>query len=197
MKKLTSIGASLMLAFSALAAGVVGVNPPQSGVLNFDGATTLVQTKTFAYPFQTTPLVTINGLLTNNSPFTVSAVTTTGFTLTVTTLATTNASVAWQAFVGGTRLQSGILANTSASSTAGWTNTFSYPYAAIPSVVVSGSALAGATNNGVTVSSVSTTGFSVATGNTNQTVYWQSVGTVYNPASENVGQNPVSNKIVY
>lgn len=190
MKKLISIGASLILAVSLFATGNEGVNPPQNGVITVANSVPNV-TNTFAFPFQTTPLLVVYCNAANGSPITNNFVTTTNFAISFPALGT-NDAYAWQAFVGGTRMQSGTF-----SAGAGTNILFNYPYASTPSVVVSGSLLPAATNNMIVVYSASATNFSINTGNTNQTVYWISVGTVYNPSSENVGQNPPVNKVVY
>ena len=193
MKKLISIGASFILAVSIFAAGTLGFNTPQGGSVVFTPAGGLIVTNSFAYPFQTAPLMQLYSSATNVTYTS----TTTNFVITsVGAGGATNYSVTWSAFVGGTRMQSGTSSLVAGGATY-WTNIFSYPYASAPSVVVSGSLLPSATNNVVVVSSVSATGFVTATGNTNQTVYWISIGTVYNPQTEYQGQNPLSNKIVY
>ncbi len=195
MKKLISIGASLMIAVAVFAAGSIGVNPPQKGVL-YPANGTYSITNTFAYPFQTTPLLVVSAGATNSTPITNSVLTKTNFVISWPVNGSTNASFSWSAFVGGTRMQSGtFVAGSGGASTL--TNTFTYPYAIAPSVVVSGSLLPTATNNGVVVSTVTTTGFIVSTGNTNQTIYWQAIGTVANPQTEYQGQYPRSNPVIY
>ena len=191
MKKIISICAAFSLAISAFATGNEGVNPQQSGVLNFNASTTLIQTNTFAFPYQSIPVVTIQGLSTNDAPFTVSGITTTNFVLTVTANATTNASVAWQSFVGGNRMQSGTV-NTGANTNV--TVTFTYPYAVPPVVVAVGSQ----TNQTVAIptSLITTTNFQIVTYG-NSTNGWISIGTVANPQTEYQGNFPVNNKVLY
>jgi len=191
MKKIISICAVFSLAISAFAAGNEGVNPPQSGVLNFSAATTLIQTNTFAFPYQSVPVVLIQGLATNGAPFTVSGITISNFVLTISASATTNASVAWQSFVGGTRMQSGSV-NTGANTNV--TVTFQYPYAVPPVVVAVGSQ----TNQTVAIptSLITTTNFQIVTYG-NSTNSWISVGPVAYPQTDYQGNFPVNNKVLY
>ena len=187
MKKLISIGASLMLAVSVFSAGVVGVNPPQNGSVVFTPAGGLVMTTSFAYPFQTAPLMQLYSSATNVTYTS----TTTNFVITsVGTGGATNYSVAWSAFVGGTKMAFG-----SVISGAG-TNVvipFPFAYAAAPVVTVSGNS----TNVSATVGiqSITATNFTILT-SSNSTNQWISVGTVYNPQSEYTGPNPVNNKVL-
>ena len=178
-----------MLAISALATGNEGVNPPQSGVITVSNGLNIV-TNTFAFPFQQTPLVVMFSSLAAGAPITNNFVTTTNFAFTF-PLAGTNASFSWQAFVGGTRMQSGTNALVGGTPL---TNTFAFAYA-IPPVVVPSQ---GATNSSaiVAVTSVSTTGF-IELSSTTQTGSWIAIGTVQNPPSENTGQNPPSNKVIF
>ena len=175
MKKLISIAAALGLAVNSFATGAVGVNPSQSGVLNYSAATTLIQTNAFAYPFQVAPAVIVNGLITNNAPFTVSAITTSNFVLTVTTLATTNASVAWQAFAPYPRLQYGSQAVLQATPT---NIAFAVNYTVAPNVVIT----ANTTNSTAAATAVTVSNFT-ATVNANTTVNWQAIGQAYAPGT--------------
>lgn len=175
--------------WNIFATGNEGVNPPQSGVITPATGTTSI-TNTFAFPFQTVPVMVVYSALTNGTPIT-NSITTTNFTLSWPVAGSTNASFAWQAYVGGTRMQSGT--NTLVANTL-LTNTFAYAYAVPPVVVVSGNNTN--TTAVVAVISVSTTGF-VEESVTSQAGSWISLGTVYNPPSENVGANPPSNKVIY
>lgn len=176
------------LAISASATGTLGPNPPQSGVINYTG-TNQSATVTFPYPFQTTPLLFLQAAATNSTPLTNSVLTTTNFTVTV---AATNASLTWSAYVGGTRLQSGTNSITGGTPV---TNTFAFPYSQLPVIVASGSSTNTA-SAAVAVTSFSTTGF-VIQSTTSQAVSWIAVGTVANPASANTGTYPGQNAVIY
>ena len=180
MKKFISICAGVAVAVCAFATGVVGPNAPQSGVITFDGTFGLIYTNSFAYPFTTPPAVIATGLLTNNSPFTVSAVTTSNFVLTATTGATTNTQVAWQAYAPYPRLQYGTITNAAALAT---NIAFPFPYVYPPTVSIEG----GNTNaNGsVAVIGVTTTNFTILC-NTANTNFWQAIGQAYTPGTQNV-----------
>ena len=188
MKKILLIGAAFALAISAFATGNEGVNPQQNGILNYNSSTTLIQTNTFAFPYQSVPVVTVQGLSTNGAPFTVSGITTTNFVLTTTANSTTNASVAWQSFVGGTRLQYG-------SNTVSTTSTnvsFPYVYAVAPAVTISG------ISTNLLITAITLTNFTIGDATAAATGYsWISVGTVANPQSEYQGPFPVNNKVLY
>ena len=187
MKKLISIGASLILAVSVFAAGTLGVNPPQNGSVVFTPAGGLVMTTSFAYPFQTAPLMQLYSSATNVSYTS----TTTNFVVTsVGAGGATNYSVAWSAFVGGTKMAFGSVI------TGAGTNvivTFPFAYAAAPIVTVTGNSTNVSSTVGIQY--ITTTNFAVLT-SANSTNQWISVGTVYNPQTEYQGQNPLSNKIL-
>lgn len=189
MKKTISIFTCLMIAVAVFATGNEGVNPPQSGVIIPTSATPNI-TNTFAYPFQSVPLVIIYSSLTNGTPITNNFVTTTNFGFSFPTPGT-NSSFAWQAFVGGTKMDFGANTNIAAAST---TIPFHFTYASPPVVVVTAQ---GGTNavNAVTVTSVTITNF-VLLANASQTNYWQAIGTVYNPQSPYTGQFPRDNTLL-
>lgn len=187
MKKLISIGASLMLAVSAFATGNEGVNPPQVGTIVFNTGSGLVQSTNFAMAFQTPPVAVIFGSSTNTFTYT-----TTTTNITVTSgggTGATNYTVGYSAYVGGTRLEYG----TGTIATAATNVTFPNPYALAPVVILNG------TTTNVLATTPTTTGFFVTNNASVATsaFTWISVGTVYNPASENTGQNPPSNKVIY
>jgi hypothetical protein len=189
MKKLISIGASFILAVSAFATGNEGVNPAQGGVLTPASGVSSI-TNTFAFPYQTVPLMIVYAGATNSTPIT-NAITTTNFTLSYPVNGSTNASFVWQAFVGGTKMCFGSSTNVAATSTS---ITFPFAYATPPVVVATGQ---GGTNsqNVVSVTAVTTTNFSLLA-NASQTNYWQAIGTVYSPQSEYQGNFPVNNKVL-
>ena len=172
MKKIISILAAATLTVSAFATGSFGVNPKASGVSLFDATTTLSITNSFPSVYDQKPVVIINGLSTNNAPFSVSGITVSNFILTVTTLATTNASVAWQSFAGAQRLQYGQLTSGPINAATTVTNTFTVPYFYTPSVVM------GSTGTNAVISSTTTTNFILSYGvyPTNQIVNWMAVG---------------------
>ena len=159
---------ALSIASSVYATGAVGVNQPQSGVLNFTNGGVVSKITTFPYPYQSVPVVKFFSDTTNATPLTNSAVTTTNFTLYIAT--STNASIAWTSYTGTPRIQSGVTLNTAGLAT---NITFPAPYAFAPTVVVTG----GSTNStaGVAVIAVTTTNFTIVcnAANTNQ---WISFG---------------------
>jgi hypothetical protein len=184
------IGLALCSTWNSFATGNEGVNPPQNGSVTFVATNSV--TTAFAFAYATPPVMQLFGSVTNLSPFT-NTVTTTNFTLTI---AATNATagggwgaVGWSAFVGGTREA----AATNLLTTATTNFVFPFAYASPPVVIVSG------TLTNLQVTAVTITNFTVvnsggafATG-----INWISIGTVFNPPSENVGPNPPSNKVIY
>jgi len=109
MKKTISILAGVILAVNVFATGNEGVNPPQSGVLT--GTTTASSiTNTFAFPFQTAPVLTVYPTLTNGTPVTNVFVTTTNFAISF-PASGTNTPFAWSAAVGATKIQYGSSTN--------------------------------------------------------------------------------------
>jgi hypothetical protein len=175
-----------MLAVSAFATGGVGVNPPQSGTAVFTAAGGLVVTNTFAYPFQVAPVATIFGSSTNAFTYTTTLtniiITSAGGT------GATNYTVAWNAYVGGTRAEAG----SQVMSTTTTNVTFPNAYAIAPVVTLTGSA----TTNTPAVTSITTTNFAITIVGSG-TIQWTSVGTVYNPPSDYTGQNPRNNTVIY
>ena len=181
MKNLLTIGATLLIAINCFATGAVPGNSAQSGVVGFTSATGLSLTNTFSVPFTISPVVTTYNLVASS---TVSAITitTTNFVLTVTNLAgtLTNGSVAWQAYLPYDRIQSG-------SQTGASTNvTFGTPYFSAPTVVISQSLQASATNGMAAITSISATGFTFQSATTNQTFYWIANGPGTSPGTSPV-----------
>lgn len=179
MKKLfISIIAGLALVSSSFATGNQGVNPPQSGVINFTTGG-LVVTTTFPFAYSSQPAViaySING--TNNAPFVVSAVTLTNFVLTAANGATTNGSAAWASFAAYPRVYAG----TNQMGANGLvTNTFSVPYVYPPVISLSDSL----TNGAAACTTVTTTNF-VITVTAAETVYWGALGNSYQPGLNNI-----------
>lgn len=189
MKKLISIGASLMLVVSAFATGNEGVNPIQTGVATFTTAGGLVVTNTFALQFQTAPVALLAPSSTNTFTYTASptniVITSGGGT------GATNYTVNWTAYIGGTRIEAGAVQNVAGTVT---NVMFPNPYAVAPIVVGIGSATN--TTAVVGISSITTTNFSIYCTISN-TVDWMSIGTVYNPQSPNTGTFPTPNTTVY
>lgn len=185
MKKIFSILSILALAVSAYATGNEGVNPPQSGVINPAINTTSI-TNTFAFPFQTTPVMIVYSAQTNGTPIT-NSITTTNFTLSWPVNGSTNASFAWQAFVGGTKMAFGTATNGIGNTSVA----FPFAYASAPVVLITGNN----TNGVVAVSAITATNFTINS-LTAQTNSWESIGTVYNPQSEYTGPFPINNKVL-
>jgi len=189
MKKILLICAAATLAVSAFATGSVGVNPPQSGVITVTNGAQSV-TNTFAYPFQTTPVLVVYCNATNGTPVTNNFVTTTNFAISF-PVAGTNDAYSWQAYVGGTRMQSGSVISGGGTNV---TVTFANAYAVAPVVVVTGNSTNAA--NTIGIPAITTTNFTILS-NGNSTNQWISVGTVYNPPSDYTGQNPRNNTVIY
>lgn len=165
------------LAYNAFATGNEGVNPPQSGVINFSTGG-LIVTNSFPFAYSSQPAViaySLNG--TNNTPFVVSAVTLTNFVLTAFNGATTNASAAWASFAAYPRIYSGtniIGANGLA------TNAFPVPFV-YPPVLVIGDSL----TNGYAAGVTTTTNCTI-TGGPAETIYWQVLGYSFQPGLNTV-----------
>ena len=159
---------ALSLASSVYATGAVGVNQPQSGVLNFTNGGVVSNITTFPYPYQSVPVVKFFSDTTNATPLTNSAVTTTNFTLYIAT--STNASIAWTSYTGTPRIQYGVTPCTANVAT---NVSFPAPYAQVPVVTVSGANTN--INGGVAVIAVTTTNFTIQcnVANTNQ---WTAIG---------------------
>ena len=178
-----------MLAVSVFATGNEGVNPPQSGVLTSSNGVAGI-TNTFAFPFQTVPLLVVYAANTNGTPITNALITTTNFGITFPINGSTNNSFAWQAFVGGTKMAFGSVVS------GGGTNvsvTFPFAYATPPVVTASGNSTN--TTGIASVTAITITNFTILS-QTAATNSWISVGTVYNPQSEYTGQFPVNNKVL-
>jgi hypothetical protein len=193
MKKLFILAAfGLGVLNAAMATGSVGVNPPQSGTINFTNGSAATQvTNTFAYSYTVPPVVTLYALTTNTLTLTNVFVTTTNFAVGVNVNGTTNGIVYWTSAVGATRLEYGI----QVMGGSGTTNvTFPYPYAYVPVVQIEGNGGAG-TNALVSVTAVTTTNFTL-TCPLAQTNSWISVGTVANPQSPNSGPFPGLNTVI-
>lgn len=184
-----SVVAIALSAVNAFATGAQGVNPYQSGIINTatNGAAIQYSTNTFAFPFQTVPVVTLFSLgQTNVLPFT-NVVTTTNFIVQSATNGF-NASIAWQAYAGTPRIQAFTFTNVAAIAT---NVTFPYPYAQVPVVVVIGQS----TNVAATVGvyNVTLTGFSFICnqGQTNQAEVIGISPAQSQDATTGIGQNDV------
>ena len=181
-KSLKKTGATLLasvgLAASVHASGTIAINTPQSGYDNFstNGSAFTSITNVFspAYTYPPVTQVFLSSGPTNALPL-VTSVTTSNLIVTINTA--TNCAVYWTAFAGYPRLQFGTNAVTGGVL---YTNTFTTPYASIPSISVDSS-----TTNSVGLSSVSTTGFVILSG-ANQTVYWNALGICATPGASAV-----------
>lgn len=166
------------------ATGSVGINQPQSGVMNFTAASGLFSSNMFPIPYSIPPAMVFTPATTNGTPVIVTAITTTNFILTITNGTTwnTNATIGWTAYLPYPRIQSGT--NNIATVGALVTNTFSAPYISPPAIT-----LVGANTNSqlaiIGVVSVTATGF-VYTSPTNQAVIWTAFGQAYAPGNQNV-----------
>lgn len=179
MKKLLAILATAALAINCFATGDVGNDLPQSGVLNFTAVTTIQITNTFSTPYSTIPVVQLTLVTTNASPVTNLFVTTTNFAVGVNT---TNSTVAWAAFKGFPRVQTG----TNAVQTLGKiTNSFATPFFYQPIVQVTGSTT-NAVSGVINVTQVTTTNFVVQFGDTNNILYWGALGICTQPGTSTV-----------
>ncbi len=170
MKKIFSLILVTGLAVSAFATGGFPINSPQSGVAVFNGTVQSI-TNPFAPYFTAAPVFVTFGSSTNASPIT-NTVTATNWIISV---ASTNVSVAWNAYLGYPRVEYGTQAVLAAAPT---NITFPTPYSAAPAVTISG------TTNAV-ASSITTTNFTV-TVKADQTIQWQSLGSAYAPGSQTV-----------
>lgn len=145
----------MALASSVYATGAVGINPPQSGVLNVTNTGIVSNTVTFPYPYQSVPVMRFFSDTTNLTPIinaaTNSTVTSSNFTLNAIS-SVTNGSVAWQSFIGTPRIQAGVSLNTATLAT---NVSFPAPYAFPPVVVITSMQ----TNSAACVIAVTTTNF--------------------------------------
>ena len=188
MKKTILSLIATAITFCAFADGVILNNSAQSGISTFTAATGLAVTNTFPVSYTTLPVVILSSTSTNDYPWTASSVTLTNFILTVSANTATNCSVTWSSYAGYIRIQSGSIAPADSLL---YTNTFSSPFAYTPSVVLQSTILNGNTNIPVpVVTSASATAFVVTfgAGSTNQTIYWQAIGTAYAPGVNTVTQ---------
>lgn len=177
MKFIFTVICGLTLACGCFASGIIPPNQAQSGVINFNVGTGLVQTNTFPYPYQSLPAVLLFPSATNNTPLTLSGITTSGFVVTVTTGATTNLSVAWQAYAGFPRVYAGtniMAANVTA------TNVFPVPYILPPIPEIADSS-----TNGGAACVVTTTNIVITT-TAAETVFWGTFGVTYQPGLNTV-----------
>lgn len=161
-------------------AQIVSQNPVQSGVITQTNQLPALYTNTatFPYPFPSSTLP-ITGYVYNYSTNAANEPLTNTWTTTNVTIVSvaTNTTLAYQAFQSVARVQTGILGLGSfLSGSTTYTNTFATPYVATPVVQLTGSGAGAGTNYGVWASSVTTTGFIVTTGNTNQIIYWGAIG---------------------
>lgn len=189
MKKILSILAGVALTVECFATGAIGVNPSQNGIISIvtNGAATLLYTNTFPYPFQSVPVVALFNLgNTNALPFT-NVVTSTNFILQLNT--PTNTTVAWQAFIGTPRIQSGTNATIGTITT---NIPFAGPYAYNPIVVCQ--SFSTNAEAAIAVTAVTITNFTVRC-NLTEMFNWISFGISPIPsASDNTspGQNDVN-----
>jgi hypothetical protein len=168
-----SISLGIVLAFcsawNSFATGAEGVNPQQNGIVT-GNTTSQTITNSFPFPYTVPPVMQFFPTLTNATPLTNVFVTTTNFAISF-PAAGTNTPIGWMASIGATRMEYGTNAFLVA---VGSTNiTFPFPYSQQPSVVCSGS-----TNAYVTATTL--TNFTLQAF-TNETIYWQSIGTTLNP----------------
>jgi hypothetical protein len=181
---------ALSLTTSVFATGVVGVNPPQSGVLAITNTGIVRNSVAFPTAYQSVPVMkffsdTTNLTLLINTA-TNSRVTATNFTLNAIST-DTNGSVAWQAYIGTPRIQSGASLNTATLAT---NVTFPAPYAQVPVVVVTSMH----TNAPAGILAVTTTNFTFQC-NVASTNRWIAIGITASPsdsASTAAGKNNVN-----
>jgi hypothetical protein len=175
-----AIGLSVLLVNDCMATGPIPINTPQSGVLTFNtnGATPLIITNSFVPAFTYPPVMTfflVSGV-TNALPFTNNFVTTTNFSLQLAT--PTNCAVAWTAFAGYPRVQTGTnltLANAATNIA------FAWPYAQIPTLNIEPTA----TNVPIAVTAVTLTNFTVSAGAAEGFI-WGALGIAATPGTANV-----------
>ena len=175
MKTLLSIVGVLAIALNTFATGAYQIDSPQNGVVTFTG-TNQSQTITFAPGFSRVPVMQVFGSSTNASPIT-NSVTSTNFTISV---ASTNLSVAWNAYLGYPRLQKGTVVSGGGTNV---TVTFATPYAYAPVVSVDGSSTNASSITGL--GSVTATNFTILSG-ANTTNQWQAIGEAYAPGLQTV-----------
>jgi hypothetical protein len=169
MKLFSTLAACLFCA-SVFATGVLN-DIPQAGVLTFTAATGLKQTNSFPVAYSHVPFVTVKSSSTNSTPFTLSAITSSNFVLTVTADSTTNNAITWNSSPGTLRMQQGTVTLTAGALS---TNSFAAAFSATP--VVSLGVTSG-TNVSATVSSTRIILLSVP----GQTVSYTAVGYTLNP----------------
>jgi hypothetical protein len=169
MKTIASIFAVMLVAASALATGVSGLNTPQSGVFTYTAATGLSATNTFNPAFTVTPIITAYASATNAGTPTITA-TTSNLIITTSGTVSTNYTVNWLAQYGNPLVQTGTATLTPSVLS---TNTFTTPYGVAPVVTVSGDSIA-ATGQ-VAVVSVSTSTVILESAATNH-AQWHAIG---------------------
>ncbi len=155
----TLLLAMILCGLKSFATGAEGINPTQQGLINAtsNSAAIAYYTNTFAFPFQSLPVVTLFtvGTVTNAMPYT-NVVTTTNF---VVQFATNGFSptIYWQAYIGTPR----IISMTPTNQTAGTATNILLPatYAYPPVVVVTGQG--SASNAFVNVYGITTTNFTL------------------------------------
>ena len=177
MKKLLfSLAVTLGLIGQCFATGSIPANGFQSGTVTFSTSTLLQITNTFQIPYTEQPVLLTFGSATNL--VTINFVTTTNFSLSIPSSNPTNDAVAWTAYLGYPRIQTGTCSNSQ-------TVVFPVPYAFPPTVVATSGSTA--TNAVVAITAVTTTNFlysSVAV----QTNSWISIGTAFQPGAATVTQ---------
>ncbi len=176
MNKLILLSAVLALEVQSFAAGVVGNDQPQSGVIFITNAGSVGRfTNSFPYQYTQRPVLVLSG---SAGPYTINSVTTTNFD--VTTTSTNNTSINWSAYLGYARIQSGQVI------TVGDTTTniaFAFTYAYPPIVTLSGRSTNALTMPAVV--GVTTTNFSLLS-NVAGTNQWVSIGESYAPGNQPV-----------
>lgn len=178
MKKLFLTLLGLTLVNATFATGVIQNNAFQTGSSTFTASSGLLVTNTFPVPYTIAPIVQVSSSVTNNTPFSVSAVTLTNFVLTVTTAATTNVSVNWAAYPGYPRILTGTNSITAGTFV---TNTFNPSFAYIPIMNFTGFA----TNGGASIISLTPSNF-IESAAVTQGVQWGAFGIAYQPGLSTV-----------
>lgn len=183
MKKLFSfiVIAAVMAVCNANATGVfANANQPQSGTLSITAGTGTTVTNSFFVPYTYAPYVTFSASATNAYPLTNNFVTTTNFSISVTS---TNVVIGWSAVPAVSRMQFGVCSNAIGTAT---NLAFPLPFLTAPVVFASGSST-NATGQ-VSVSSITTTNVTFNSTIAN-TIQWQAIGLV---APGNAGVNTLT-----
>ena len=177
MKTISTLFAVMLVAASALATGVSGLNSPQSGVFVYTNGGSLSATNTFNPVFTDTPIITAFASATNAGVMTNITVTASNLVITTLGSGSTNYSVAWSAQYGTPLIQCGSFTVTGGTPS---TNTFNTPYGVLTCMSVDPVS----TTN---VSFTSTTSGFIVTSAPTQKINWISIGRVITP-----GSNPIT-----